>query len=331
MIKKNLNKQSRNIVFDLLKIVLIFLVVNIHIRVISPSKAHLFGSYWSYTVPIFITLSFFFMSKYFSEVKLSFSIILSRIKRFLFPLIFWSGVGFLLNPKLFNIRNSLLQLLTGKVVDTPLYYLNILILFTLIFWLITYLPSKFRVPLHVIIIIAALTFDYSGISYRFFNPMINEVKRSYGQIDELIKYASLGILFGMLAKQKKKKLILFSFVGLTLLLLNLFKFPQPPGFNYSGIELFFGTIFVLSFALLIGDVNLSPKINSFINIFGTYSFGVYLFHIIFLEKLFKFFPNLKYFNNLFPFQFLLLYTSACYCFCFLFDYLTLKKLSFLVK
>ncbi len=331
MIKKSNDRQSRNYIFDLLKIILTFLVVNIHIRVVTPSKAHLFGSYWSYSVPIFMTLSFFFMNKYFSKTKLSFSVILSRIKRLLLPLIFWSGIGFLLNPKLFNIKNALLQLLTGKVVDTPLYYLNLLILFTLIFWLITYLPLKLRIPLHIALIVAALILDYSGISYRFFNPMINEIKRSYGQIVELIKYASLGMLFGILVKQNKKNLVLFSLVGLTLILLNLFKFPPPPGFNYSGIELFLGTIFVLSSALLIGNMNLSPKINNFVNIFGAYSFGVYLFHIIFLEKLIQIFPNIKYVNNLFPLLFLFTYTISCYAFCLLFDFLTQKKLSFLVK
>jgi len=324
-------RQQRNYTFDLLKIILAFLVVNIHIRVVSRSKANLLESYGYYAVPLFMTLSFFFMSKYFSQLKLSFSVVLLRIKRLILPLIFWSGIGFLLNPKLINIRNIFLQLMTGKVVDTPIYYLNLLILFTFIFWLITYLPPKFRLPLHVIIIILAFVFDYSRISYNFFNPMIAEIKRSYGQIDELIKYASLGILFGILNNQNKKRIILFGLAGSTLLLLNLFKFPQPAGFNYSGIKYFLGTIFVLSYALLLGSINISPKTNKVIGIFGSYSFGVYLIHIIFFEVLFRAFPGIKGFNTLFPFQFLFIYTMGCYLFCFLFDFLTQKKFSFLVK
>lgn len=331
MISKKTIKTPRIIFFDILKIALIFLVVNIHIRVITPSNAHLFGSLWSYTVPIFMTISFFFMNKYFSQMRLSFSIVWERIKRLFLPLVFWSGVGFLFNPKLFNIKNALLQILTGKVVNTPLYYLDILILFTLIFWLITFLPQKIRTPLHFLIIIVALTLDYSGISFRFFDPMSEQVKRSYGQIVELIKYASLGILFATLNKQNKKNIFLFFLTVVSFFVMVYHKFPETHGFNYSGANLFAGTIFVLSLSLLIAKLQLPPKAGKIINILGAYSFGVYLFHIIFLEKLVRTFQGIKIFNNHFPLLFLFLFTVGCYGFCFLFDHLTRKKFSFLIK
>ncbi|EKD94331.1 MAG: hypothetical protein ACD_26C00111G0002 [uncultured bacterium] len=330
MINKNTG-QSRNYILDLLKIILTFLVVNIHIRNITRGKVNSLEPYGYYAVPLFITLSFFLMNKYFSQIKLSFSVILLRIKRLLLPLIFWSGVGFLLKPNLINIRNIFLQLLTGKIVDTPLYYLNILIFLTLIFWFITYLPIKLRPSLHFMIIIAAFILEYTGFNTRFFNPMGDEIRKSYGQIVELIKYASLGILFAALINQSKKRLILFSLAGSTLFLLIFFKFPQPWGYNYSGLKLFLGTIFVLSSILLIGQVNFSEKINKAINIFASYSFGVYLCHIIFLEALLQIFPNVKTFNSSYPFILLFIYTISCYFFCFLFDHLTLKKLSYLVK
>jgi len=332
MVLKKADKRSRNILFDLLKIVLILLVVTIHVRVIVPTNnAHLFGSYWSYAVPIFMTLSFLLMSKYFSQIKLSFSVILLRIKRILLPLIFWSGIGFLLKPSLFNLNNAFLQLMTGKVVNTALYYLDVLIWLTLIFWLITYLPPKFRAPLHFVIILTAFILEYTKINYLFFNPMSNEIKRCYGQIVELIKYASLGTLFGMLQNQNKKKFILFGLAGLSFILLTQFKFPTSLGFNYSGINLFLGTIFVLSSVMLIGNINLPTKINDFIITFSSYSFGVYLCHLVFLEKLVKILPSIKYFNSQFPLLFLFLFTIGCYAFCFLFDHLTFKKLSYLVK
>lgn len=323
--------QSRILTFDMLKIILTFLVVNIHIRVISHGKANALESYGYYAVPLFMTLSFFLMSKYFSQIKLSFSVILSRIKRLIFPYIFWSVIGFLLKPELINLRNLFLQFITGKVVDTPIYYLNLLIFFTFIFWLITYLSPKFRIPLHVGIIIVAFVLEYTGINTRYFNLTIVEIRKSYGQIVELTKYASLGILFGILVSQKIKRAFLFVLVGSTLFLLNRFNFPQPWGYNYSGLKLFLGTIFVLSSVLLIGQTNFTPPINKIIHILGTYSFGVYLSHIIFFEALLKIFPNIKYFNTFFPLQFLFIYTISCYAFCFLFDLLTFKKLSFLVK
>lgn len=332
MDKKNIEQRPRNLIFDLLKIVLTFLVVNIHIRVISRGQINILESYGYYAVPLFVTLSFFLMGKYFSQIKLSFSVILLRIKRLALPLIFWSAAGFLLKPNLINIRNIFLQLLTGKIVDTPLYYLNVLICLTLIFWLITYLPPKFRAPLHMVIITAAFVLEYTGLNTHFFNLMIDEIRKSYGQIVELIKYASLGTLFGIIVNQNKKRNILLGLSGSTLLLLSLFNFPQPWGYNYSGMKLFLGTIFILSSALLIGQANFSQKINRIIHIFGTYSFGVYLIHIIFFEALLQIFPNnIRHFNALSPFLFLFIYTIGCYVFCFLFDLLTLKKFSYLVK
>jgi len=331
MINKNASHQSRNYIFDLLKIILTFLVVNIHIRNVTHGKVNFLEPYGYYAVPLFVTLSFFLMNKYFSQIKLSFSVILLRIKRLVLPLIFWSGVGFLLKPNLINIKNIFLQLFTGKVVDTPLYYLNLLIFLTLIFWLITYLPTKLRIPLYFVIIIAAFILEYTGFNTSFFNPMGDEIRKSYGQIVELIKYASLGILFRTLVNQNKKRVILFSLVGSSLSLLLIFKFPQPWGYNYSGMRLFLGTILILSSILLIEQVNFSEKINKVINIFASYSFGVYLCHIIFFETLLQIFPNVTTFNSSYPFILLFIYTISCYIFCFLFDHLTFKKLSYLVK
>lgn len=331
MVDKNTNRQQRNYVFDLLKIILTFLVVNIHIRNVFHGKVNFLESYGYLAVPLFMTLSFFLMNKYFSQMKLPFSIVLPRIKRLFFPLVFWSGVGFLLKPSLINFKNILLQLMTGKVVNTPIYYLDLLILFTLIFWLITYIPPKFRFPLYIVIIIVAFVLEYTGINTHYFNLTIVQVKKSYGQIVELIKYAALGMIFGKLANQNYKRIILFSLAGLTLFLLLIFNFPQPWGYNYSGLKLFFGTILVFSFLLLIGRINYPSIISKFIDVFGGYSFGVYLFHIMLLETLLKVFPDIRYFNASSPFFFLFIYTIVCYAFCFLFDYLTLKKLSFLVK
>lgn len=331
MIKKNINLKQRNYIFDLLKIILTFLVVNIHIRNVTHGKVNFLEIYGYYAVPLFVSLSFFLMSKYFSQIRLSISVLLPRIKRLVLPLIFWSGIGFLLKPNLISIKNIFLQFLTGKVVDTPLYYLIILIYLTFIFWLITYLPSKFRTPLYIVIIVIAIIFEYAGVNTRFFNPMGDEIRKSYGQIVELIKYASLGMLFGTLMNQNKKRIILIGLAGSTLFLLIFFKFPQPWGYNYSGMKLFLGTIFVLSSILLIGQVNFSEKINKVINIFASYSFGVYLCHIIFFETLLQIFSGIKLFNVSYPFILLFIYTSGCYAFCFLFDNLTLKKLSYLVK
>lgn len=322
---------KKNILFDLLRIVLTFLVVNIHIRNVTHGKINFLESYGYYAVPLFVTLSFFLMSKYFSQTKLTFKVVLSRIKRLFPSLVFWSGVGFLLKPNLVNIRNIFLQLFTGKVVNTPLYYLNNLIVLTIIFWLITYLPTKLRSPLYFAIIFIAFFLEYTGLNTSFFNPMGDEIRKSYGQIVELIKYASLGVLFGILVKKNKKNFVLIGLIGCMILLLSIFNFPQPWGYNYSGLKLFLGTILVFSFVLLIDHVNFSEKINKNISILGSYSFGVYLSHYLLLETTLKYCPQLKPFITTNQTFFLLSFTIFCYLFIMFADFITLKKISYLVK
>src|SRR3972149_5406595 len=105
MLNNNLNK-TRNSIFDLLKIILAVLVVNVHIRIITGVKSNFLEPYTWYTVPLFVVLSFFFASS--KPLAL-------RIKRLLLPLFFWSLVGFIIHPNLLNIKNVFLQIFTGHV------------------------------------------------------------------------------------------------------------------------------------------------------------------------------------------------------------------------
>ncbi|HEX7543104.1 MAG TPA: acyltransferase family protein, partial [Patescibacteria group bacterium] len=170
MLNKN-DRQSRNSFFDLLRIILTILVVNIHIRMLTQGQPNNLEYFGFYAVPLFMTLSFFLMSKYFSQIKLSFAFISSRIKRLIIPLIFWSLIGFLVHPELVNIKNVFLQLMTGGLVNLPLYYLNLLICFTFLFWLITYLPPRFRIFIYIGIILVVFNLEYLRTNFNFFYPM----------------------------------------------------------------------------------------------------------------------------------------------------------------
>jgi peptidoglycan/LPS O-acetylase OafA/YrhL len=330
VLNKN-DRQSRNPLFDLLRIILIILVVNIHIRMLTHGQPNNLEYFGFYAVPLFMTLSFFLMSKYFSQIRLSFTFILLRIKRLIIPLIFWSLIGFLVHPELINIKNIFIQLMTGELVNVPLYYLNLLICFTFLFWLITHLPPRFKIFIYIGIILIVFCLEYSRINFNFFYPMSEAIKKSYGRFTELIKYASLGLIFGLLEKQNKKKIIIFGLAGFSLISLIAFNLPQPYGFHYSGIELFLGTILTFSLINLISQDNLKFEINKIISIFGSYTLGIYLFHYVLLEAILRIFPLLKPLIKTNQIPFLFLYMTICYLICFLFDFLTRKRLSFLIR
>ena len=322
MSDKNPNK-TRNSIVDLLRIILTVLVVNVHIRIITGIKENFLEPYTWYTVPLFIILSFFFSSS---------KPLITRIKRLFIPLIFWSAAGFIIHPNLLNVKNIFLQFLTGHVVNTPLYYLVLLILFTIIYWLINQLPSRVKIFIYLLIILIPLILEYSNFNYNLFSPMIEVVKKSYGRFVELIKYIPIGLAFVFLRKKINKNIV---FLILSLIFFMLFfavsYIPVPLDFHFSGLKTLVGSIMIFSLTLGLSGFKFNDKVNNVINLLGKYSFGVYLSHYLFLETILKIYPALKSFIALYQIPFLIFYAAGCYAFCFLFDFLTFKKLSYLVK
>jgi peptidoglycan/LPS O-acetylase OafA/YrhL len=330
---KIVNTSSRVGIFDFLRIILTILVVNLHIRIIAFTKPNLLEPLVFYSVPLFLVLSFYFMSKYFIKEKVNYLRFLPRIKRVLVPLLFWSIIGFIVHPELIDIKNILLQLATGEVVNVPLYYLSLLIVFTIIFWLLAYVNFRMRLLIYFGIIAFAFYLQYSFINYNFFNPTVMAIKNSYGRFAELIPYAVVGILFGILAlKTKIKSALLFTLILLFgfvyIFTINL---PEPLGFHFSGINLFSGTIIIFSFTMLLTKLQFNLKLHKLVEVLGKYSFGVYLFHFILLEQILKLFPRLITYITAHSILFMIFYVSFCYSLCILFNISTRRKFSFLIE
>lgn len=331
MQNKNVRNSSRVGIFDLLRIILTILVVNLHIRIIAYTKPNILESAAFYTVPLFVVLSFYVMSKYFIQERVPYQVIVPRIKRVLIPLLFWSAVGFAVHPELIRVKNVLLQIATGELVNVPLYYLNLLILFTVIFWLLTYVRLKIRFVFYALILSIAFLLEYSLINYHFFSPTAPAVKNSYGRFIELLPYAVVGIIFGWMRLKMKIKSIGFI---ITLLffsacyIITLY-FPQFPGFHFSGMTIFSGTIVIFSLTLLLSKLQFASTVHMWIELLGKYSFGIYLFHFILLEFLLKIFPHMIVYITNSSLLFLMIYIITCYGSCILFNIITRHKLFFL--
>jgi peptidoglycan/LPS O-acetylase OafA/YrhL len=315
--------KNRNPIFDLLRIILTLFVINVHIRIITGISPNSLDPFTWYTVPIFIVLSFFYRSnKPLSE----------RLKRLILPLVAWSIIGFIIHTKLISVQNIFLQLITGHVVNTPLYYLVLLAWFTIINWLLDFLPNRFKIVVFSIIICISFYLEYSLKNYLFFSPMITVIEKSYGRFVELIKYVPIGLAFAFLRKKIIKNNYFFYLAILfSIIFLLIFKIPQPPDFHYSGLKIFVGSIAIFSFVLSMSNFKFNNLLDDFICFLGKYSFGVYLSHYLLLELLLKIFPLLKIFIQYNSYLFLIVYMIFCYLFCFLLDLITYKKLSFLLK
>ena len=323
MVFKKADKQFRNPTFDLLRIMLTILVINVHVRIITGVKSNFLEPYTWYTVPLFIILSFFFVSN---------KPLIIRIKRLFLPLVFWSTIGFIVHPNLINNKNIFLQMITGHVVNTPLYYLVLLIIFTIIYWLINKLSSRVQIFIYSLIVLIALFLEYSNLNYNFFSSMIEVIKKSYGRFVELIKFIPVGLVFAYLSKKINNKNIFIILSSIFLILFFIVSYiPVPPDFHFSGLKTLMGSISIFSLVVSLSNFRFSKKINTFINSFGKYSFGVYLSHYLLLEAILITFPLLKSFIIINQFLFLFCFVIFCYLFCFFFDLLTSKRFSFLVK
>jgi len=315
--------KTRNSIIDLLRVALTVLVINTHIKIIIGAGTNLLEPYSWYTVPLFIILSFFLFDS---------KSIFTRIKRLFLPLIFWSTAGFIIHLNLLNAKNIFLQVLTGHVVNTPLYYLILLFWFTVISRLISRFSLRFKVLIYSLLILACLFFEYSRLNYGFFLSQSEVIKKSYGRFIELIKYVPVGLAFALLKKKINNSNV---FLLLSVILLPVFiivsRIPQPLDFHFSGLKILTGSIIIFSLMLGLSDFKLNNKLSNIINTFGKYSFGVYLSHYLLLETMLIFFPSLKFLIVVNQFVFLFCFIMFCYVFCYLFDLLTWKKLSYLVK
>ncbi len=319
----NISSKTRNTLIDLLRIILTVLVVNVHIRIITGIKTNFLESYTWFSVPLFIVLSFYFFNN---------KPLISRIKRLFIPLVFWSAAGFIIHPNLLSIKNIFLQTLTGHVVDTPLYYLILLIWFTIIYRLIYRFPFNLKIFIYSLIILTALFLEYSRINYGFFIPQIEVIKKSYGRFIELIKYLPIGLMFAYLKKKidNNNIFLIFSIILLPIYVSSFF-IPQPLDFHFSGLKILVGSIMIFSLVLGLSNFKFNNKVSRIINLLGKYSFGVYLSHYLILEIILRINPALKSFIALNQITFLFFYVMSCYIFYLLFDFLTRQKFSYLVR
>lgn len=318
--------------FDILRIILVMLVINIHREHFTGAVAlfpHRFG--W-YAVPTFIILSFYLTSNFYLEHTPAFQSVVKRVKRFFIPFLFWSVLGFIVNPEAFNIKNVFVQLFTGGVVNVPLYYLLIMTVFIIFFWLLTFIPLKKRVVTMIVLMFGMFYLQYSDLNYNFFSKIDPAIMYSYGRIAELLPFAVTGLLLGLLANRKTKSIHMMLLTGLVGgLYFASQATKQPKGIDYSGTLLYFGSVFIFLYFYLIREFRLPERVEKIISTLGAYSFGVYVSHYLVFEVLFRYAPASKEINQAFPLLFLLIFTGISYGIVIGLNKLTNHRFSFLFK
>ena len=270
--------KTRLLQFDLLKIIMCFMVVLIH--------NDLRGLFQDLSVPCFMFMSFYFSA----EAILNHDIdkIKKRIKRLLIPFYFWSilfYIGYYAASFVSDacarptLRDLLMQLLTGfnEFSDFPLWYICALIILLIVLTTISYCAksqSTYILITYAFIIPISLMLSYSGINYTFW------VDRSYtyGTLCNMIIYAILGVTFyrfDLFNKFANVPSTLFSI--LTYMFIAKFDVIATPSkaFRYDGLKLIVLTCLVMIVFYNLPVQKLAEKIKSSIAFISKYIMGVF--------------------------------------------------------
>jgi len=282
-------KNPKYVIFDLLKIILSFLVINLHIEsfVLHNDFSIIYFLGW-YAVPLFIVMNFYFNSSKYLASNFSFRQFLKILYRFMFPLIFWSAIGFTIHPELLTIKYLLRQLLTGTAVDPPLYYLlTISIISTGIY---IFRKTLFRNQYLVAIIICVLLLiESTGLEIALASHIPIQIQLASIRVFEFLKYGLLGVSIPSILRYIPTKIstslvYLFTLVGV-IIDISLKWYYQTSGLGYGGIIQFTIVGLIMISIILLKDNQIFIKQNSIISNISKYSLGIYCIHTFIIEKI----------------------------------------------
>lgn len=280
-------KKEINIGICLLKIIMCFMVIFQHFFINYPQSI---SNFCKIACPIFMIVSFLFVSKIFTEHNLE--KFKQRLQRLAIPFYMWGLIFSLIfftancfvnfNP---YIKSDIIyQLLTGHGhgINAPLWYLFDAIIITILFYIIFKIFTR-KIATFVIfgIFFISVLIQYSGLNYNLFSNLAWGIKYPLGRLCEMIPYASIGFLLGnnnVLDKLKFNRAYYSAILIFFTTILAIYVFFNGPEkqFGYSGIYcIILSTIFTILFYNL--KIN-NELLKNFITNISKYTLGIYCMH-----------------------------------------------------
>lgn len=251
--------------------------------------------FWFLTVPVYFLISFYFGEKMFFEPD--FDKKKNRLKRLLFPYLFWCVVSWLVADR--TLKGLALQIFTGTVerINPVFWFLCDIMVMTLLLMILAALFKYKKLPVLIILSVISVLFvisEYEGTLYRLMENMPYEVINSYGRIIEMTPFMTEGLLLKELKipeKLEKKRWVALPVLLVSFIIILLFRKTILPtaGYTYafSGLSfIILAPVTFLFFWLLPFD-GLNEKVKKVIKFFSTYVMSAYALHWI-VGKLFPF-------------------------------------------
>lgn len=320
--------KSINFGLNILRVILAFWIVIAHCANLRNKALMKIILGKNFHVPTFMMISFyFFYNNFFTrnikKIKL-------RFIRLLIPYIIWPIIRFFLNNilsfiygeeknrKFIKIQFLINQIILGRKIHAVFWFQFNLIIITLLFTIISFLFNKENLLYFLILIfMVSYILQYSSLNYNYFIKYNINVSHSLGHITEMLPISISGIILGKLniiskVEGFKSRIIFYSPIIVYFLYIKEI-FIKPKGFQYEGINLNMGAIFLfIFFSIIPMNVN-DQKIEYFLTFITNYTGGIYYLHTIvsrFLENRLIIIKNKTFIGCIFIYNF-------CYLICFI--------------
>ena len=324
--KKKTNIRRVNLGIEVLRMILSFLIVNVHFydHTKAKFKLLLFPQYaLRFYVPTFFIISFYFSFNTFiskNTIKKKERLLRILVPYFIWPFIFWIRFYYIHYKKdSQKFKKLYVHYLIGDgylLVEVFWFQFN-LIFITIFFNILILLFRKCYLICFKIIFIILCIYNFSGYNDKFFSNYYHPVYHSIKPIPYTLIYSLTGFFFGsfnLLEKSfKKRKIVIISVFPLFFLFKNYLKLLR---INYH-LEIFIielvssGTF--INFSILPFDKIKNNKIIFLIRQITSYTGGIYFLH----PEIYYIFENyLTDFKNKTQLGVLLNYLF-CYFVCFL--------------
>ena len=195
---KTQNIKKINYGISILRVILSFMVILDHFY---KRKKHYYYILL-YHIPTFFVISFYYTYNTFSRKNIP--KIKLRFERLVIPYLGWSLISWILfniyfylfkDKCIHSFYSLLLNLLSGRIFISVLWFQNILILITLIISIIILLSKKYLLIFQILICISYFL-QYSGLNYHFFKSHYTNIfYNTYGRFIEVFPDALSGYFF----------------------------------------------------------------------------------------------------------------------------------------
>lgn len=291
-------KKEFHLGFSILRSIMCFMVILIHCWNASNAQNIMKLIAWArvFSVPTFMMMSFILVSP--SLIEHDKKKMKNRFERLLIPqfgwaVIYWAVYGIidlLLNKGWESKLSDLLwQIFFGHRLNTPMWYQVDLIYLTLLFLIVIILCKRHYTSVLIILGMAALFIQYSGINM-VFETLRYELSYPIGRFSEMLPIAVAGFVIS--STNLMEKLKNFRFLTAILAVFLIFMeyafgfFSDVTGYGYSGVRMIVISFALIALFYMIPFEKLPMKAHNMIKTLTSYTMGIYCMHRLVLSVLY---------------------------------------------